>query len=257
MHAARQVGFDKGEAIGKREGQLTNGVRTCFGNVIAADGHRVEIAHIVVDKKLRNVAHDFQAELGAEDASVLTLVFFQNVGLHGTAHIGHDPCANFGRFSVGRFATIVGFEFFQILIDGRVHEHGQNRWRWTIDGHGHAGAGVAQVKAAVQHFHVFQGGDAHARVAHLAVNVWTRVGVVAIQRDGVKRRGQTFGGHAFAEQLKTGVGSKGIAFTCKHARRIFAFAFESKGTGCVGEAAGHVVEHEPLQNFAMVFVSGQ
>ena len=198
MHAARQVGFDKGEAIGKREGQLTNGVRTCFGNVIATDRHRVKIAHIVVDKKLRNVAHDFQAELGAEDASVLALVFFQNVGLHGTAHIGHHPCTNFGRFSVVGFAAIVDFEFFQILIDGGVHEHGQDRRRRTVDGHGHAGAGVAQVKAAVQHFHIVQGGNADTRVAHLAVNVWTRIGVIAVQRDRVKGRGQAFGGHAFA-----------------------------------------------------------
>ena len=196
VHTARQVGFDKSEAIGKREGQLTNGVRTCFGNVIATDGNRVEIAHIVVDKKLRNVAHDFQAELGAEDTSVLALVFFQNVGLHGTAYVGHHPCANFGRFSVGGFAAVVGFEFFQILIDGGVHEHGQNRWRRTIDGHRHAGAGVAQVKAAIQHFHVVQGGNAHARVAHFAVNVWTRIGVVAVQRDRVKGCGQTLGRHA-------------------------------------------------------------
>ena len=225
---------------------MADGVGTRFGNVITTDGHRVEIAHIVVHKILGNVAHDFQAELGAEDARVLALVFFQDVGLYGTPHVGQNPLANFGGFGFGRLAAVVGFEFFQVLINGGVHEHGQDRRRGAVDGHGHAGAGVAQIESAIEHFHVVQRGNAHTRVADLAVDVWTRIGVVAIQRDGVKRRGQTFCGHACAEQLETGVGSKGIAFAGKHARGIFAFAFERKGASGVGETAGHVVEHEPL-----------
>ena len=60
VHATRQVGLHKCEAIGKREGQLRNRVGTGFGDVIAADGHAVEITHLVIDKILCNVAHHLQ-----------------------------------------------------------------------------------------------------------------------------------------------------------------------------------------------------
>ena len=63
-HAARQIGLDEGEAIGQREGKLADRVGPGLGDVITADRDRIEIAHIVLDKILGDVAHHLQAELG-------------------------------------------------------------------------------------------------------------------------------------------------------------------------------------------------
>jgi hypothetical protein len=69
----------------------------------------VEVAHPFVDEKLGDVAHDFQAELGREDAGVLAPVFFQNVGLYRCARF-RTPFTDLG-LGVGRLAVVVGFEF--------------------------------------------------------------------------------------------------------------------------------------------------
>ncbi len=61
-------------------------VRAGFGDVITGDGHRIEVAHLVVDEILLDVAHHAQREFGGEDAGVLRLVFLEDVGLHGAAH---------------------------------------------------------------------------------------------------------------------------------------------------------------------------
>ncbi|OIQ71984.1 hypothetical protein GALL_463950 [mine drainage metagenome] len=141
VHAARQVGFNKGEAVGQRESQLADRVGTGFGNVVAGNRHAVEIAHVVVHKVVGDIAHHFQAEFGAEDAGVLALVFFQDVGLHRAAHVGQHPFADFLRLGVGGFAAVVSLEFLQILVDGGVHEHGQNAGCRPVDGHADAGVG--------------------------------------------------------------------------------------------------------------------
>ncbi len=257
MHAPRQVGFHESEAVTQGEGQLADGVGPGLGNVVAADGHTVEVAHVVVHKVLGNVAHHFQAELGAEDAGVLALIFFQDVGLYGAAHVGQHPLLDLGGFCFGGLAAVVGLELVQVLVDGRVHEHGQNAGRGAVDGHADAGGGAAQVKPAVQHLHVVQRGHVHAAVADLAVNVGAQVGVVAVQRDRVERGGQALGGHALAHQLEAAVGAEGVTFAREHAGGVFALALEGEGACGVGVTAGHVVQHQPLQNFAVVFVLRQ
>ena len=89
------------KAIRQRERQLADRVGASFGNVVAADGHAVEVSHVVVHKILRNIAHDLERKLGREDAGVLALVFLQDVGLHRAAHIGQHPFANFGSLGFG------------------------------------------------------------------------------------------------------------------------------------------------------------
>ena len=49
----------------------------------------------------------------------------------------------------------------------------------------------------------------------------------------------------------------GVALAGKHAGRVFALALEGKGAGGVGVAAGHVVEHQPLEDLAVVLVLRQ
>ena len=146
---------------------------------------------------------------------------------------------------------------FEALVNCGVHEHRQNRRSRAVDRHRHTGAGAAQIKAAIQHLHVIQRGNTHARVADLAVNVGPHSRIVAIQRDRIKSRRQPLGCHARAEQLEPGVGAKGIALTGKHTRWVFAFAFEGKGACGIGIAAGYVVQHQPLQDVALVMVGGQ
>ena len=94
-------------------------------------------------KVFGNIAHHFERELGAEQAGVLALVFFQNIGLHRAAHVLQHPFFDLGSFGLGGFAAIVGFEFIDVLVDGGIHEHRQNRRGRTIDGHRHAGGRIA------------------------------------------------------------------------------------------------------------------
>ena len=65
------------------------GIRARLGDVITGDGHRIEVPHLVVDEELLHVAHHAQRELGRENAGVLRLVFFEDVGLHRAAHQRH------------------------------------------------------------------------------------------------------------------------------------------------------------------------
>lgn len=88
LHAPRQVVLDDGEAVAQGEGELADRVRPGLGDVVAGDGHRVEVADLVVHEVLLDVAHHAQGELGAEDAGVLGLVLFEDVGLDGAAHGG-------------------------------------------------------------------------------------------------------------------------------------------------------------------------
>ncbi len=68
--------------------------------MIAADRHRVEVSHVLGDEVLLDVSHHPQRELGGEDAGVLGLVFFQDVGLDRPSHPGKglrlDPLVDLG-----------------------------------------------------------------------------------------------------------------------------------------------------------------
>ncbi len=111
LHAARQVVLDDGEAVAERERQLRDRIGPGFGDVVAGDGHRIEIADAVFHEELLDVAHHAQGEFGAEDAGVLRLVFLQDVGLHGAAHQGQGFSADTG----------VGFGIQQ-LIAGQAQQ---------------------------------------------------------------------------------------------------------------------------------------
>src|SRR5699024_9195959 len=80
IYAARQIVLDDGKTVGQRKRQLGDGGGSSFGNVVARNGHRVEVAHAIVDEILLDVAHHVQGKLGREDAGVLRLVLLENVG---------------------------------------------------------------------------------------------------------------------------------------------------------------------------------
>jgi hypothetical protein len=88
VHAPRQVILHEGEAVGQGKGQLADGIGPRLGDVVAGNRDAVEVAHAVVNEILLHVAHQPQGKFGGEDAGVLRLVFFEDVGLHRAAHRG-------------------------------------------------------------------------------------------------------------------------------------------------------------------------
>ena len=86
IHAPAQVIFHISKAVGQGKCQLRNRIGACLGNMVAGDGYRIKIPHLFVDEILLHIAHHPQGKFGGEDAGVLRLVFFQNIGLHGAAH---------------------------------------------------------------------------------------------------------------------------------------------------------------------------
>ncbi len=83
MHSPGQVVLDVGEPVGERESQLGDGVGARLGHVVAGDRHRIEVPDVPVDEVLLDVAHHSHRELHSEDAGVLGLVLFEDVGLDG------------------------------------------------------------------------------------------------------------------------------------------------------------------------------
>ena len=54
--------------------------------MVAGYRDRIEVAHVLVDEVLLDVAHQSERELRREDARVLSLVFLENIRLHGSPH---------------------------------------------------------------------------------------------------------------------------------------------------------------------------
>ncbi len=99
LHAACEVVLHDGEAVCQGERELRDRVRACFGDVIARDRHRVEVAHFLVGEELLDVAHHSERELRGEDAGVLGLILLEDVRLHRAAHglqrLGADALVHF------------------------------------------------------------------------------------------------------------------------------------------------------------------
>jgi hypothetical protein len=82
-----------------------------FGNVIAGNRHRVEVADLVMNEEFLDIAHHLERKLGREDAGILPLIFLENVGLHRAAHIGQHPGANLLRSRLRSAPTVVATNF--------------------------------------------------------------------------------------------------------------------------------------------------
>ena len=177
VHAAREVGLDEGEAVGERERELRDRVRAGLGDVIARDRHRVEVRTLCCDEVFLDVAHHLQREFGGEDAGVLALVFLEDVGLHGAAHRRERPRVDLRASSSVGSRPFSSLNFVDLLVDRGVEEHREDRRRRAVDRHRDRGGRRAQVEARVEHLHVVERRDRHARIADLAVDVRARVGM--------------------------------------------------------------------------------
>ncbi len=60
--------------------------------MVARNGHRVKVSYLVLHKILLHIAHHPQGKFGGENTGILRLVFFQNIGLHRTAHLSQRIC---------------------------------------------------------------------------------------------------------------------------------------------------------------------
>ena len=76
VHPACQIGFDKRETVGQGERQLADRVCARFSNVITADGHGVEISHIVVDEKLGDISKKYHKLMDEQAIFLATLAAF-------------------------------------------------------------------------------------------------------------------------------------------------------------------------------------
>ncbi|GIX29409.1 MAG: hypothetical protein KatS3mg123_3290 [Burkholderiales bacterium] len=122
VHAPGEIGLHVGEAVRQGEGELGDGIRPRLGDVVAGDGHGVEVAHVVADEVFLHVRHHPQCELGGEDAGVLALVLLEDVRLHRAAHGGKHPLPDLLLLVLSGRAAVLALELLQLLVDGGVEE---------------------------------------------------------------------------------------------------------------------------------------
>ena len=257
VEAAGQVRLDVGEPVGQGERQLADRVRARLGDVVAGDGHRVEVAHPLGDEPLGHVRHESERELGGEDAGVLALVLLEDVGLHRASDVGERPGAQLGGFVVGGRPALLLGEAVDALVDDGVEEHGEHGRSRAVDGHRHRRRRVAQVEARVEDPHVVERRDRHAGVADLAVDVGPLGRVAAVEGDRVERGRQSGGGLAFRQQVEAAVGARRAALAGEHAGRVLALALEREHPGGERERARQVLRAQPPELLAVVDEAGE
>ena len=82
------------KSIRERKGQLRDRVRPRLSNVISRNRHRVEVFHLLARKVFLDVPHDLQREFCRKDARVLSLIFLEDIRLHGSANLAKHIRAN-------------------------------------------------------------------------------------------------------------------------------------------------------------------
>ena len=257
VHAAREVALDVGEAVGEGERELADGVRPGLGDVVAGDRHGVEVAHLARDEPLLDVGHHPQGELGGEDAGVLALVLLEDVGLHRAADVGQRVGGQLLALGVVGVAPLLIAEGVDPLVDRGVEVVGEDRRGRTVDRHRDGRGGRAQVEAAVEHLHVLERRDRDAGGADLAVDVGTGVGIAAVERHRVERRGEALGVGVGREHLEPPVGAERVALAREHPGRVLALALEAEHARRVREPARQVLAAQEAQDLGVLGVAGE
>jgi hypothetical protein len=170
-------------------------------------------------------AKGVESEGRRENAGVLSLVLFQNVGLHRAAHLGHRARGDLFSFLGGREAALAFFEGLGGLIDGRIEIKREQHRRGTVDGHRHGSRGVTKVEPGVELLCVLESADAYAALSDFAVNVGPALGILAVKRDTVEGRRKALRSFAGAQKVKALIGARRRAFSGEHALRSFGVAF--------------------------------
>src|SRR3954464_1036783 len=87
MHPPAQVIFNISESIGQCESKLRYRVGSGFRNMISANADAVKVADLVRNEIGLHISHQLQCKLSGKYASVLRLVFLQNIRLHSSSNL--------------------------------------------------------------------------------------------------------------------------------------------------------------------------
>ena len=211
--AAREVVLDVGETVGQRKRELGDRVRPRLGDVVAGDGHRIEVPDAVPDEELLHVPHEPQGETRGEDAGVLGLVLLEDVGLHGAAHALQRPRRQLLELGGPRRTPPLAFEDPDLLPDRGVQEHGQDGRGGTVDRHRDARRGIREPEPVEQVAHVVERGDRNASLPDLPEDVGPPRRVVPVERHAVERDREPRRGLGFRQQVEPAVRAGGAAFS--------------------------------------------
>ena len=113
-----------------------------------------------------------------------------------------------------------------MLVDRGVQIHRENRRCGTVDRHRHRRRGIDEVEPVEQQLHVVERGHGHTRVADLAVDVGTLVGIETVQRHRIERGRQPRCRLVLSQEMESAVRPRRTAFAREHAGGILVFAFE-------------------------------
>ena len=144
-----------------------------------------------------------------------------------------------------------------LLVDRGVEEERQHGGRRTVDGQRHRRRRGDEVEAVEELRHVVEGRDRDARRADLAVDVGTRIGVAAVEGDGVEGGGEAGRVVAAAEDLEATVGPRRVALAGEHPRRVLVVALEREDARGEGVVAGQVLVAPERHQLAVVGEAGE
>jgi len=85
IHPARQIILHIGKPVGKRKGQLGDGVCPGLCNMISRDGYGVKVADLFFDEVLLDVTHHFKRKIDGKYTGILPLILFENISLNRPA----------------------------------------------------------------------------------------------------------------------------------------------------------------------------
>ena len=151
--------------------------------MIAGNRNRVEIFHLIFNKKFLNVPHHFEGELDREDTRVLALVLFQDIRLDRTSDIGEDKLSHFLGFGFIGFPPFFRVKLVDLLIDGRIHEHGKDNRGRAINGHGDGSCRRAEIKTIIEQLDIVKGTDTYPGCAYFPVDIRAFCRIPTVQRD--------------------------------------------------------------------------
>ncbi|GIT53542.1 MAG: hypothetical protein Ct9H300mP16_07020 [Pseudomonadota bacterium] len=136
-----------------------NGVGPGLGYVITGDRHGVEVADVVGDKILLDIAHHSQAKIRREETGILPLILFQDICLYGATHI--LQCVGSQRGQLGSFGltTVLFSKSIDLRVDRRVQKKCQHGRCRSVYRHGNGCLWTAEIESCVKRFHVIQRRD--------------------------------------------------------------------------------------------------
>ena len=135
-----------------------------------------------------------------------------------------------------------------LLVDRGIQEKSEHHRGGPVNGHGHRGGGVAEIKSAVQALCVVEAADRNPGVAELSINIGAATWVASIKCYRIKSSRKPFGRRAQRHIVKALIGPLWTSLAGKHARWILALALKGVQSCRVGEHAWYILLKLPAKN---------